>query len=107
MMLPTGQYSKNDLSNLGRNYYSFNPLWAFTYIGDKNSPIPGFEISSKFMYMINTINAETSYTSGQEFRMDYLIGQHVGNWAFGINGQFLYQTTVDKQYGKTLSTRRE
>ena len=101
IMMPTGQYNKNDLSNLGRNYWTFNPLWAATYIGDKNSPIPGFEMSSKFMYMFNTINSETSYTSGQEFRMDYLIGQHVGKWAFGINGQFLYQTTSDKQYGNT------
>ena len=98
---PTGSYSKTDLSNLGRNYWSFNPIYAFTYIGGSDSPIPGFEVSSKLMYWINTINTETSYTSGQEFSADYLVGQHIGKWAFGINGYFLYQTTNDKQYGST------
>jgi hypothetical protein len=98
-VMPTGAYDKNDLSNLGRNYWSFNPLWAFTYIGDKDSPIPGFEVSAKLMYWFNTINTATSYTSGQEFSADYLIGQHIGKWAFGVNGHFLYQTTNDKQYG--------
>ena len=101
IVMPTGSYNKTDLSNTGRNYWSFNPLWAFTYIGDKDSPIPGFEVSSKLMYWINTINSETSYTSGQEFQADYLIGQHFGKWAFGANGNILYQTTNDKQYGRT------
>jgi hypothetical protein len=101
IVAPTGAYSETDLSNIGRNYWSFNPIWSFTYIGDKDSPIPGFEVSSKFMYWINTINTKTSYTSGQEFAADYLIGQHFGKWAFGANGHFLYQTTNDKQYGST------
>ena len=101
IVAPTGAYDKNDLSNLGRNYWSISPLWAVTYLGDKDSPIPGFELSAKMMYWFNTINTATSYTSGQEFAADYLIGQHVGNWAFGINGHYLYQTTKDKQYGST------
>ena len=101
VVAPTGAYDKDDLSNLGRNDWSFNPLWAFTYIGDKDSPIPGFEVSAKLMYWFNTINTATSYTSGQEFSADYLIGQHVGKWAFGINGHYLYQTTNDKQNGST------
>jgi len=99
MVAPTGQYDKSDINNIGRNYWSFDPIWAFTYLGDKDSPIPGFEVSAKLMYWINTINTATSYTSGQEFSADYLVGQHIGNWAFGLNGHFLYQTTPDKQYG--------
>ncbi|OPY68056.1 MAG: hypothetical protein A4E63_02111 [Syntrophorhabdus sp. PtaU1.Bin050] len=94
-------YDVNDLSNIGRNYWSFNPIYAFTYIGDKDSPIQGFEVSAKLMYWINTINTATSYTSGQEFAADYLVGQHFGKWAFGANGHFLYQTTNDKQFGRT------
>ena len=99
IVAPTGAYDKNDISNIGRNYWSFNPLWAFTYIGDKDSPIPGFEVSAKLMYWINTINTATSYTSGQDFAVDYLVGQHIKDWAFGLNGHLLYQTTNDKQYG--------
>jgi len=103
IVAPTGSYDKNDLSNIGRNYWSFSPLWAFTYLGDKDSPIPGFEVSAKLMYWANTINTATSYTSGQEFGMDYVIGQHIGNWAFGLNGTFFYQFTNDKQYGSTAN----
>ena len=101
VVAPTGTYSVSDLSNIGRNYWSFNPIYAFTYIGDKDSPLPGFEVSAKLMYWFNTINTATSYTSGQEFAADYTIGQHIGKWAFGLNGHFLYQTTDDKQYGRT------
>ncbi len=101
IVMPTGAYDKDDMANIGRNYWSFNPFYVFSYLGDKDSVIPGFEVSAKVMYWINTINAATSYTSGQEFSTDYLIGQHFGRWCVGANGHFLYQTTDDKQYGRT------
>lgn len=92
----------NEPSNLGRNYWSFNPLWAFTYLGDETSPVPGLELSAKLMYWINTVNTATSYVSGQEFSADYLVGYHLNKkWAVGANGYYLYQTTDDKQFGKT------
>jgi hypothetical protein len=104
IVAPTGAYDKDDSANIGNNYWSFNPLWVFTYIGDKTSPIPGFEISAKLMYWINTINSATSYTSGQMFMADYLVGQHFGPWGLGINGHYLYQTTDDKQFGRTVDS---
>lgn len=103
VVAPTGQYSKSDMVNIGSNFWSFNPLVAITYIGDKDSPVPGFEASSKIMYWINTINTETSYTSGQEFAADYFVGQHLGKWTLGGAGNVYYQTTKDKQYGQTAS----
>ena len=99
---PTGSYNANNRDvNISNHYWSFSPIWAFTYIGDKGSPLPGFEVSSKFMYWFNTINTDTSYTSGQMFMADYLVAQHFGNWGFGANGHLLYQTTNDKQNGRT------
>ncbi|OPY80927.1 MAG: hypothetical protein A4E65_01308 [Syntrophorhabdus sp. PtaU1.Bin153] len=99
---PTGSYQKGDDVNIGRNYWSFNPLWLATYIGGKDSPLPGFEVSAKFMYWVNTTNTATHYTSGQEFSIDYLIGQHFGKtWSFGANGNFYYQLTKDKEHGHT------
>ncbi len=93
---PTGQYSITNATNIGRNYWTFNPIYAITYIGDKSSAIPGFEVSFKFDYQINTVNAATHYTSGQVFDFDYLVGYHFcKNWAFGANGHYLYQTTND------------
>ena len=99
IVAPTGAYDQTDMTNIGRNYWSFDPFYVFSYLGDKDSPIPGFEVSAKMMYWINTINAATSYTSGQEFATDYVVGQHFGNWRIGANGHFLYQTTDDRQYG--------
>jgi hypothetical protein len=106
---PTGSYQNQsrtavgaDPANLGRNYWSFDPLYCITYIGDKNSPIPGLELSSKFMYWVNTVNTATSYVSGQEFIADYTVGYHPSpKWAVGLNGFYRYQTTNDSQYGKT------
>ncbi len=91
IMAPTGAYDKNDLSNIGRNYWTFNPIVAFTYLHDK-----GFEVSAKFLYLINTVNSATGYTSGQEFIVDYLVGQRIGNWNIGVNGAYYKQTTADR-----------
>ncbi len=93
---PTGQYNKDDVTSIGRNYWSFNPLWAFTYRADN-----GFEASAKLMYWINTVNSETHYVSGQEFNMDYLVGWHYQKWGFGANGFYRVQTTNDTVRGNT------
>lgn len=90
IMAPTGAYEKDDLSNTGRNYWTFNPIVAFTYLADQ-----GFEVSAKMLYLINTVNSSTGYVSGQEFIVDYLVGQHLGNWSLGINGYYYKQTTDD------------
>ena len=89
-MLPTGAYDKNDTANIGRNYYTINPIFAFTYLADC-----GFEVSAKNLWLINTTNKATGYSSGQEYIVDYLIGQHIGNFAFGVNGYFYKQLTDD------------
>jgi hypothetical protein len=99
--MPTGAYDKNDLVNIGLNYWSINPIYAFTYIGDKDSPIPGFEVSAKLDYLFNTTNNATGYTSGQQFGVNYLVAQHFGKWGFGVNGQWMYQTTDDSYRNQT------
>lgn len=89
-MAPTGAFDKNDISNIGRNYWTINPILAFTYLGNS-----GFEVSAKLLYLINTTNDETHYRSGNEFIVDYLIGQRIGNWNFGVNGYYYKQITDD------------
>lgn len=93
--LPTGSYDKNDpRTSIGANYYSYEPLYAVTWL-----PKGGWEVSGKFMYNMKSRNDDTKYQSGDEFHMDYLVGKHVGEWAFGISGYYLKQTTDDKQNG--------
>jgi hypothetical protein len=56
VVAPTGKYDDGDPLDIGNNQGSFNPIQAFTYIGDKTSPIPGFEVSVKLMcYWINNM----------------------------------------------------
>jgi len=94
VILPVGNYDKTHIANIGRNYWTFEPEAAFTYISDS-----GIEISSKFIYDINTKNTDTDYRSGQEFHFDYTLGYHIKNWSLGAGGYYYKQITDDKQYG--------
>ena len=97
--LPTGAYDKNDpRTSIGANYYSYEPLYAITWL-----PKGGWEVSGKFMYNIKSKNNDTKYQSGDEFHMDYLVGKHVGEWAFGIGGYYVKQLTNDKVNGTTVA----
>lgn len=90
--LPTGYFDENDARRrIGANYYSFEPVFAFSYLGSN-----GWEASAKFMYNIKAKNTDTDYESGDEFHMDYLVGKNIGNWGVGLSGYYLKQTTDDK-----------
>lgn len=92
--MPTGRYDNDDLANTSRNYWTFEPIFAFTYISDG-----GFEVSSKFMYDINTENTDSpsgDYQSGQEFHFDYAVGYKVNNWNLGVAGYYYKQITDDE-----------
>jgi hypothetical protein len=94
VIAPTGSYDKADESSIGRNYWTINPILAATYISDG-----GFEVSGKFQYLFNTENTDTKYTSGNELICDYTVGQHIGDWKFGVNGYLYKQITDDEQNG--------
>ena len=100
-MAPTGSYDRTDPSSIGNHYWTIAPILAPTYISDG-----GFEVSGKFQYFFNTKNTDAGvltgakeYQSGNEFLLDYLIGQHVGNWNFGVNGFIWKQITDDEADG--------
>ncbi len=87
--VPVGAYDENDLANVGRNYWTFEPAFALTYLNEK-----GVELSAKLMYDINLENDDTSYDSGDEFHADFLAGMALGKWKLGVNG-FVYQQVTD------------
>ena len=96
VFLPTGHYDKSDARvSIGANYYSFDPLIAFTYY-----PKSGWEGSAKLMYNLKTTNLATNYHSGQEFHADFAGGKHLGNWMAGATGYALMQTTDDTVNGQ-------
>jgi hypothetical protein len=95
---PTGSYSKDDVNNIGLNYWTLGPTYAFTYVTGLDSPLPGFEVSARLAYYFHTENTATNYTSGQEFTVDYLVGKWFGDrgqYKIGVNGHFSWQTTDD------------
>jgi hypothetical protein len=100
IIIPTGDYDKNRLTNTSRNYWTFEPVFALTYLGDS-----GVEVSGKFMYDFNLKNTDTEYTSGQEFHVDYTLGYHVDkNLTLGVGGYYYHQTTDDEQYGTKVGS---
>ena len=96
--LPTGKWDENDpTQRIGSNFWSFEPIFSFTYLNQS-----GFEVSAKLMYNIKTENNDTNYQSGDDFHMDYLIGQHFGPWAVGLGGYYLKQTQDDELNGQEV-----
>jgi hypothetical protein len=94
VLVPVGSYDTKDLANIGRNYWTFEPIFAATYLSDS-----GFEVSVKFLYDINTKNNDTNYKSGQEFHIDYTVAKKFNNISAGLGGYYYKQISDDEQYG--------
>jgi len=100
-VIPTGSYNRNDMANLGRNYWTFEPAVAGTYITDN-----GFEVSGRLMYDFNTENNDTKYLSGQEFHIDYALGKKIDAFTFGGAGYIYQQVTDDESNGVTVHNNK-
>lgn len=98
IIVPTGAYDQNDLANLGRNYWTFEPVVAATYLNEA-----GCEASVKLMYDFNTENSDTDYKSGQEFHLDYTLAKRFGAFTLGAGGYYYKQVTNDKSNGVTVA----
>lgn len=95
---PTGRYDRNDVANIGRNYWNIEPLVAVSYI-----QASGLNADIKLMYDFNFKNTDTDYKSGQEFHVDYSLGYGFKqNWVVGVGGYAYKQTTNDERNGVKL-----
>ncbi|WP_417697452.1 SphA family protein [Pseudomonas sp.] len=96
--VPTGEYSTDRLANTSTNFYTYKPLFSFTWLPTENT-----EVSMKTTYSFNRENKDTDYRSGQIFHFDYSASYRLtDNVMLGLNGYYLKQTTDDKQYGRTV-----
>lgn len=99
---PTGRYDRGDLANIGRNYWAFEPIAAFSYVDPA-----GVNADIKVMYDFNLRNRATDYRSGQELHADYSLGWGLGNgWVVGVGGYIYRQTTDDHQDGARIEGNR-
>jgi hypothetical protein len=97
---PTGSYSRKNTFNVGVNHWTFSPFVGATYVTDS-----GFEVSSQVMVSFNTENPDTHYTSGDEFKQEFAVGQHMGPWTVGAAGYYYQQFTDDTGPGSAGGNR--
>jgi len=97
--IPIGSQEDDNLANVKTNYWTIEPLWAFTFFITKR-----WDISSKIMYSINTkqhdcptvYGVNVDRTPGQEFHLDYTTSYGITeNLRIGITGYYYKQTTDD------------
>lgn len=114
MFLPTGPYRNDHLINVGKNFWTFEPVFAITAFLPQHPNLSG---SIKLMYDFNTTNNDfiidpttaakignpaltgvrTHLTPGQEFHFDWGFDYAVlKNLRLGVGGYFYQQTTKDK-----------
>lgn len=109
VIAPTGDYRVTDLANLGRNYVSVIPSFAASLITPSGGHV-GFQAN----YIYNTINPATRYRSGDEFDIDFGIGQTLFRnvWLFTnvtleANGYYYKQIENDTRFGQVVGSGSE
>lgn len=99
---PTGDYSANDPSSLGKNYWTIQPLVALTYTQPR-----GINADLKLMYDINLRNDDTNTRSGQAIHGDYTVGWGLGNnWVLGVGGHAFQQLRDDNGPNSAIGKAR-
>jgi len=92
LVVPTGSYDRDDLVNLGNNYYTLQGVLAVTHADPA-----GFNADMRLMYDYNFENRDTHYQSGEELHLDYTLGWGLNNgWVVGIGGHAYTQITDDQ-----------
>ncbi len=111
--IPTGQFNEKRVLNIGKNFWTFEPVFAITGFLPM---LPNLSGSIKLMYDFNTPNddfiigggtaakignpaltgLQTHLTPGQEFHFDYSVEYALTkSLRAGITGYFYQQTTDD------------
>lgn len=98
--LPTGNYDKNNIANIGTNRFTIEPAYALTYINDK------LNADLRIGYLYNGENSDTNYQNGDEFHFDYAIGLNNKNFTYGISGYYQKQIQNDKSNGIEVSNSK-
>jgi hypothetical protein len=110
VVLPTGQYDRNQPINIGGNLISVNPYYAFTYI-----PTDKLELSARLHYLWNSRNdrpftglGANTIQPGQAFHANFAASYRIfPELRLGFNGYVLQQITDDKVNGRSQPNSRE
>ncbi len=101
--LPVGDYQATRFTNTGRNYWSWSPQFAVTYL-DRTA---GLELSAALAYVVNYENTATQYRSGDVAHVDVAAMKSIApRLSIGAVGYVMSQVTDDVGAGATLGSRR-
>ena len=94
-----GSYNPNRRLNTGLNRVAAEPNMAVTWL----QPQYGQEVSLSLGYTVNMENPATQYRTGNEFHLEYYLGQHLPKgFALGLAGYIYNQMTADTGSGALL-----
>ncbi|MBM4274165.1 MAG: hypothetical protein FJ134_06870 [Deltaproteobacteria bacterium] len=95
---PVGSYNAARRLNTGLNRWALEPNVAVTWL-----PQYGQEVSISMGYTVNFENKATDYTTGNEFHLEFFLGQHLAKgFALGLAGYLYQQVTADHGPGARL-----
>jgi hypothetical protein len=101
--MPAGTYDAGRLVNTGRNFWSWAPQAAVTYLDREK----GWEFSAAASYVVNYENTATRYRSGDIAHIDMAAMKAIAPrlW-IGAVGYAMSQVTDDSGAGNTLGARK-
>lgn len=110
LVLPTGQYNRNQPINIGNNLVSVNPYYALTYV-----PTDKLELSARLHYLWNSRNDQpfiglgaNTTQPGQAFHANFAASYRIfPELRLGFNGYVLQQITDDLVNGHTQPNSQE
>ena len=99
LFLPTGDYKKGDIANMGQNHFATETDAGFTWL----NPKWGTEVSAITGVTVNFTNHKIHYRSGTGWHTEFFAGQYLNDQLqIGMAGYWFYQLTPDKLNGKTF-----
>jgi len=98
--LPTGEYDKIQIANIGTNRLTVEPAYAVTYIGDVVSA------DIRIGYLFNGKNDDTNYSNGDEIHFDYALGLNHKKITYGVSGYYQKQLQNDRLNGTELTNSK-
>jgi hypothetical protein len=104
---PTGNFDSGTPANIGRNYWTFEPSAAGSYLLALPPTNPyAFAFTTSVGFDFNTKNGATHYQTGDEFHLDGTLAAHTllfgGLAGAGVSGYFYQQITGDSGSGAVL-----
>lgn len=103
IMPNTGTYSPSKPLNVGTNYTTISPVFAYRYSDPK-----GFEFAVSPRLLLNTTNTDSvnaftqtlqQYRSGDALAVDFTAGYNIGPWKLGAVGGYVQQYADDTVNG--------